>query len=389
MDATGVMENLRAFWAVVQEVWNKGVWGIDIGKMLAAAMIIIAFLLIRRLFTRIVLARLIRWTEQTETPLDAQVVRALEGPVRLLPLVLGIFFALEYLKPDGLLESIGGNLVRSLIAFSIFWGLHNMVTPLSFLLSRLERTFSEAMLDWVLKAIRVAFILIGGATILEIWGIQVAPMIAGLGLLGVAVALGAQDLFKNLIAGILIIAEKRFNKGDWILVDGVVEGTVETIGFRSTMVRRFDKAPVYVPNARLSDNAVTNFSAMTHRRIHWHIGVEYSTTVDQLRQIRDEIEAFILKDPDFAPPSEVSTFVRIDRFSDSSIDIALYCFTRTTVWLEWLKTKERLALHIKDVVEGAGTGFAFPSRTLYMASVAGERPEMFVPPTAAKDSSPA
>lgn len=389
MDASGVMENLQAFWALVLEVWNKGVWGIDIGKMLAAALIIIAFLLVRRLFTRIVLARLIRWTEQTETPLDAQVVRALEGPVRLLPLVLGIFFALEYLKPDGLLESIGGNLVRSLIAFSIFWGLHNMVTPLSFLLSRLERTFSEAMLDWVLKAIRVAFILIGGATILEVWGIQVAPMIAGLGLLGVAVALGAQDLFKNLIAGILIIAEKRFNKGDWILVDGVVEGTVETIGFRSTMVRRFDKAPVYVPNARLSDNAVTNFSAMTHRRIYWHIGVEYGTTVDQLREIRDEIEAFILKDPDFAPPSEVSTFVRIDRFSDSSIDIALYCFTRTTVWLEWLKTKERLALHIKDVVEGAGTGFAFPSRTLYMANVAGERPEMFVPPTAARDSTPA
>ena len=123
----------------------------------------------------------------------------------------------------------------------------------------------------------------GAATILEIWGIKIGPILAGLGLFGVAVALGAQDLFKNLISGFLVIAEKRFNPGDWIRVDGEVEGTVETINFRSTLVRRFDKAPVFVPNSKLSDNSVINFSSMTFRRIYWVIGVEYRTTVDQLR----------------------------------------------------------------------------------------------------------
>lgn len=77
-------------------------------------------------------------------------------------------------------------------------------------------------------------------------------------------------MFKNLIGGLLVNGEKRFNLGDWIKVEGVVEGTVEDIGFRSTMVRRFDKAPVYVPNSQLADKAVTNFSAMTHRRIYWN-----------------------------------------------------------------------------------------------------------------------
>src|SRR5690606_24926556 len=104
------------------------------------------------------------------------------------------------------------------------------------------------------------------ATILEIWGIKVAPILAGFGLLGVAVALGAQDLFKNLIAGLLILSEKRFSIGDWVRVKDLVEGTVESIGFRSTVIRRFDLSPVYVPNTMLSDNAVINFSNMIFRR---------------------------------------------------------------------------------------------------------------------------
>ena len=154
---------------------------------------------------------------------------------------------------------------------------------------------------------------------------------------------------------------------------------MEQIGFRTTMVRRFDKAPVYVPNSRLADNAVTNFSRMTHRRIHWLIGVEYRTSVDQLRAIRDGIEAYILGDPDFARPPEVPAFVRIDAFSDSAINILLYCFTRTTNWGEWLEIKERLACEIKAIVEGTGSGFAFPSRSLYLENPQA-LPEIFVAP---------
>jgi MscS family membrane protein len=239
------------------------------------------------------------------------------------------------------------------------------------------------MVEWLLKSIRVAFLFIGAGTILEIWGIKILPLLAGLGLFGVAVALGAQDLFKNLISGLLIIAERRFSPGDWIAVEGVVEGTVETIGFRSTLVRRFDKAPVFVPNANLSDNVVTNFSAMTHRRIYWTIGVLYSTRVEQLRRIRDGIERYILDSDDFAHPPEVPAFVRIDRFGDSSIDIMVYCFTRTTVWGEWLEIKEDLACRIKEIVEEAGSGFALPSRSLYLESIPAGAPEPFVPPAEA------
>ncbi len=374
------IKTLNNFWTLIVDVWQTGLMGIDIGRLVTAVCIFAVFLILRRLFTRFVLSSLKGMARKTSTDIDDRAIDALENPIRFIPLVLGIFFVFEYLDFPGTFDTIGDNLVRSLIAFAIFWALYRLVDPFSQFLNHLEKIFTAAMVEWLVKAIRAAFIFIGTATILQIWGIEVGPILAGLGLFGVAVALGAQDLFKNLIAGLLIIAEKRFNKGDWIRVDGTVEGTVESIGFRSTVVRRFDKAPVFVPNARLSDSAVTNFSSMTHRRIYWKIGVEYRTSVDQLRSIRDAIESYVANNDAFANPPDVVRFVRIDSFSDSSIDIMLYCFTRTTNWGEWLEIKEQLAYAIKEIVEGAGSAFAFPSQSLYIEATPDDSPETFLPP---------
>ncbi|MEA3279707.1 MAG: mechanosensitive ion channel family protein [Thermodesulfobacteriota bacterium] len=374
------MEKLKQFYLLVQDVWKNGLFGIDIGHFVVAVLIFFAFILLRRLFAKFIISRIKAVTKRTKTVIDDDMLESLEKPVQFIPVVLGVFFAAEYLPIYGGIEDIANKFVRSLIVFVIFWGLVNLVKPMSFLLRRLEKIFTSSMVDWLLKAIKVTFIFIGAATILEIWGIKIGPILAGLGLFGVAVALGAQDLFKNLISGILVIAEKRFNIGDWIRIDGVVEGTVESIGFRSTLVRRFDKAPVFVPNSKLSDHAVINFSSMTHRRIYWKIGVEYRTTVKQLRQIRDSIEQYILESEYFAKPPKVPMFVRIDRFSDSSIDIMVYCFTKTTEWGKWLEIKETLAYRIKEIVEKAGSAFAFPSQSLYVETLPTEVAEIFVPP---------
>jgi len=373
-------EQLQDIWTLAQNAWTREILGIELGRIVIALAIILGFLILRQVFTRLVIWRLQRWADRADTRLDQATVRALAPPIRFVPLLIGLFVAVAYLGIEGRLATIADDILRSLVVFTLFWLLYAVIGRFSFLFGRLEHLLTGPMVDWLVRALRVGVVFIGAAIILELWGIQVGPLLAGLGLFGVAVALGAQDLFKNLIAGILVIAEKRFQPGDWIHVDGVVEGTVETIGFRSTLVRRFDLAPVYVPNAKLSDNSVTNFSGMTYRRIFWMIGVEYRTTVDQLRQIRDGIEKYILENDDFVPPERASTFVRIDKFSDSSIDIMLYCFTRTTVWGEWLAIKEKLAYHIKDTVEAADTGFAFPSQSLYVEALPDDRPETFVPP---------
>jgi len=375
------MDTMFRFWEIVKEVWQQGLYGIDISRTIIAALIFILFLLIRKMFSSRVIIRLKTMAKRTETQLDDEVLEILEEPVAFIPVVIGLFISTEYLALSEAYALIADRLVRSLIVFVIFWMLIKLVEPLSFLVRGLKNIFTAAMMQWLIKAIKTIFIFIGAATILEIWGFKIGPIIAGLGLIGVAVALGAQDLFKNLISGILIIAEKRFNIGDWIKVEGVVEGTVEAIGFRSTFVRRFDKAPVYIPNSKLSDNSLINFSSMSHRRIFWRLCVEYSTTIDMLKEIRENIEKYILESKDFAHPPEVPVFVRIDKFNDSSIDIMLYCFTKTTNWGEWLEIKEALAYKIKETVEGAGTDFAFPSRSIYVETSPEDQAELFVPPS--------
>ncbi len=378
------IESLNDLWAQTVDVWQYGFMGIDIGKMLSAIAIFAAFLFVRGLFSKYVLTRLHHFTDKTKTRIDDKVIDALIPPIKFIPIILGVFFAFQY---SGLDEKMGvffDNLMRSLITFTIFWALHRAITPVSHGMNKLEKLLSRALVDWLFKVVRILVLFLGGAIILEIWGIKVAPLLAGLGLFGAAVALGAQDLFKNLIGGITILAEKRFHPGEWILVDGVVEGTVEEIGFRSTKIRRFDKAPVHVPNAQLSDAAVTNFTRMTHRRIYWMIGVEYRTTVDQLKIIRDEITKVLYDDDRFDTSDKVVTFVRVDSFGASSIDIMVYCFTKTTVWGEYLEIKEDLAMKVKEIVENkAETGFAFPSQSIYIESLPEDVPEIFIPPAQA------
>ena len=196
------------------------------------------------------------------------------------------------------------------------------------------------------------------------WGIKIGPIIAGLGLFGVAVALGAQDLFKNLISGILVLVEKRFKMGDWILVEGIIEGIVERIGFRSTTIRKFDKSLAIIPNFQFAENAVINVSQTTNWIISWVITLQYDSTIEQLKNIREQIEKYITSNKDFN--TSIGHAVRVDKFSDSSIDMYVRCFTNSNSWENWLEVKERLAIEIKQIVEKNGASFAFPSQSIYV-----------------------
>ncbi|AWB35410.1 mechanosensitive ion channel family protein [Orrella marina] len=386
------MENLSTqfaeFWRIVLDVWNSGVLGYSISDALVALGIFLVFYALKGFFRRFVFSLMGRWFEKRSRGSRTYEIltNALSGPLQLAFVTFGVFFALQYVGLRGDLSELGDRVVRTLISIAIFWSLYSLVVPLSTMLEKLDRVLTREMIDWLIKGIRWAVLFIAAATILQLWGIQVAPILAGLGLFGVAVALGAQELFRNLIGGLCILIEKQYRKGDWILVEGVVEGTVEHIGFRSTQIRRFDAAPVSVPNMKLSDAAVTNFSRMTYRRISWKIALEYRTTIDQLRIIREQIENYLQTEGSFVQPPSASLFVRIDSFNSSSIDIMLYTFTTTTVWGEWLEHKERLAYKVKEIVEGAGAKFALPSQQVYVEQLPKDVPEPFVPPA---DSRPA
>ena len=232
------------------------------------------------------------------------------------------------------------------------------------ILSGFDKILTRELIGWIIKSLKILILILGAAAVLELWGIKIGPIIAGLGLFGVAVALGAQDLFKNLISGILVLVEKRFKIGDWIAVEGIIEGVVEKIGFRSTTIRKFDKSLAIIPNFQFAENAVVNVSETSNWLISWIITLQYDTTVDQLKKIRDEIESHINSSEDYN--TSIGVAVRVDKFSDSSIDMYVRCFTKTGSWNNWLDVKERLAIAIKEIVEKNGASFAFPSQSIYV-----------------------
>ena len=222
----------------------------------------------------------------------------MEGPAKFFPIVLGFFVSTSYLTIESQAAEFLETINRSLITILIFWTFHQIIGPLSVVIKSVGDLISRDLVNWIIKAIKVLIFILGVAAVLELWGIKIGPIIAGLGLFGVAVALGAQDLFKNLISGILVLVERRFQVGDWIFVEDVIEGTVEDIGFRSTVVRKFDKSLATIPNFQFAEKAVVNQSETSNRRIEWVIGLEYKTTSQKLEQIRNEILEFIKNDED-------------------------------------------------------------------------------------------
>ena len=345
-------------------VWSKGIRGVDIFQILIGIGIFFIFLVFRGIISKVIIKRLEAISKRTTNKLDDTFVHAMEGPARFLPIVLGFFIASYYMSfaEDG--REIVDTINRTLITILIFWVIHQIIEPISYILSGLDKMLTRELVGWIIKSLKILIFILGLAAVLELWGIKIGPIIAGLGLFGVAVALGAQDLFKNLISGILVLVEKRFKIGDWILVEGIIEGIVEKIGFRSTVLRKFDKSLAIIPNFQFAENAVINISETTNWRIDWAITLQYDTTVDQLKKIRNEIENHINKSDDF--DKAVGVAVRVEKFSDSSIDMRVRCFTTSNSFSKWLEVKEKLAIEIKQIVEQNKAAFAFPSQSIYI-----------------------
>ena len=358
------MEIINNFSDIFLSVWNKGILGVDIFQILIGIGIFLLFLVFRGIISKLIIRKLELISKRTTNKLDDTFVKSMVGPARFLPIVLGFFIASYYMTFSVEGREVVDTINRTLITILIFWVIHQIIEPISYILSGLDQILTRELIGWIIKSLKILIFILGLAAVLELWGIKIGPIIAGLGLFGVAVALGAQDLFKNLISGILVLVEKRFKIGDWILVDGVIEGIVEKIGFRSTTIRKFDKSLAIIPNFQFAENAVVNVSETSNWLISWNITLQYDTTVDQLKTIRDEIEKYISESDDF--DIKVGVAVRVDKFSDSSIDMYVRCFTNSRSWNDWLSVKERLAIKIKEIVESNKASFAFPSQSIYV-----------------------
>ena len=297
---------------------------------------------------------------------DDELIRMLKKPLTLIPLGIGLYAFVHTLPLQDIYKTYADLLIKSYFYIAIFWSIASAMDPLRDYVGDAYNFLSPTLRSWIFRAFKFIAYLIGAVSVLEIWGVDAASIIAGLGLFSVALALGAQNFFKNLIGGLLIIGEKRFKQGDWINVEGVAEGEVEKIDFRSTLIRRFDKAPIYVPNSVLSDSEIINFSAMPYRRIRFHVGLIYSTSPETIMKIRKDIESYIEKNKNLVNSDQISSTIRVTKFNDSSIDMLVNCFTKSIKWHDFCVAREELILEIMRIVQKNGSDFAFPTRTIHL-----------------------
>ncbi len=345
----------------------------NVGRLLIATLIMLFAVVIKDLFSFLIVKLLNFLVLKKITYGQEQSLREIGQPIEFIPIVVGVYLSLNVIKVPASFLFYTRNLLKSLYIFNITWLIYSLVNPfvMMFKKTHLDNT-NTVIITWVVRISKFVIFIIGFSSILESWGVKVSTLIASLGIVGMAVALGAQDMFKNIISGIAIISEKRFNVGDIIEFksgDYKLEGIVENIGFRSTIIRQFDKTYLYVPNNTLADAAIVNVSSRKYRRINCTISLEYRTTANQLRYIRQEIENYLMDNPNVIKPPEGSLQVRVDMLSPYSIDLLVYCFVNSNVWADWLKVKETLLFKIREIVEEAGAAWALPSSSLYVEKV--------------------
>ncbi len=360
------MDFFSTFYDNMHTAFMHGIFGLSLFDI---SIIILSFLIasiIRGFIAKFIVEKVKKIILRTGNKIDDKLFEALIPPFKLLPIVFVFLVVTLYFQIDSTLGIYLQKINKTLATIFIFWLFYQSLVPFSVLFQNLEKLLSKALVIWILKSLKYLVLFLGVVAVLDVWGIKIGPIIAGLGLFGVAVALGAQDLFKNLISGVMILFEKRFHIGDVVMVPGHTEGTVEHIGFRSTLIRKFDSTPISIPNYIFGEAPIINYTNRIFRRINWVVGLEYNSTIDQIKELTDFIKKYFDQSQDFTVNDDFKSYVRLDKFNDSSIDILIICFSSTNDWGKFLEIKERLAYEIKKKVESLGLSFAFPSQSIYI-----------------------
>ena len=352
----------------IKDLLAESFFGNTLSQWLIALGVMLLFVFLRRPIAHVLVSVLHKASAKTKNTLDDAIFTAIEPPFRLVIILFGIYGMLSLLNVSSQVDAFSDHFFHSMGAFSIFWALYRIVNIFCDFVSEYEGKIADRLsadlAKFLTKGVKLILLVMGFIVIVQEWGYDFTGFLASLGLGGLAFALAAKDTAANLFGSLVIFSDKPFDVGDWIQSPSV-EGTVESIGIRSTRVRTFAKALVAVPNATLANSPITNWSRMTMRRIKMTIGLTYDTNSTQMQNILTQIRTMLQADPEI---NDTTILVNFTDFQDSSLGIFCYFFTNTTNWQEYLIVRERINLSIMKIVEDNKARFAFPSQSLYIES---------------------
>jgi len=339
--------------------------------------IILVSLLIRGLLTRGIshLIYLIFQKSATAVGRD-KFDHMVKKPLKFIILLIAIFIGAQYVNyPESWhlapvtefgLKAVVKDIYYILLVYGILWLGMKMADYLGLIFSHralgTDSKLDDQLIPFLVDLIKVLVALVGVFIILsDVFEINIATLIAGLGIGGVALALASKDSLENLLGSFTIFFDQPFKIGDAINIGGVI-GTVEKVGFRSTRIRTPEKTYVTVPNSKIINTELDNYSERTHRRSKFIIGLTYDTTVEQVKLIRLDILKIL-------ETNELTTndpIVRFTSFGDSSLNILVQYLAYTKGYQDFLKLNEEINFEIMEIVQKHKAEFAFPSQSIYI-----------------------
>jgi MscS family membrane protein len=362
----------------LRDVTEFSILDISIWQLLVAFVIIVAALIARKIVVSLIAAYGKRGKAAEKPRLYVLLIGSAANPVGAVVLLLGALGAVQVFSFPQDLSIFLTNLCISGMYVAGAWFLFNATNVLARhvlgIAKKTDTRLDEQLVPILRTSIKVFVVIIVTLQVVDQMGGDVKGLIAGLGLGGLAFALAARDSLANIFGSVVILADQPFKVGDWIEAEGV-EGVVEEIGFRSTRVRTFAKSLYTVPNSKLADWAINNWSAMPRRRIMSTIGVSYEATPEQLEAAVEGIRKIIEENGDLHTDFYLVNF---NDFGDSALELFVYCFTKTTDWAQYMGIRQAFNLAIMRLLRDLGLEVAFPTRTVYLRQdQAPELPERF------------
>ena len=312
---------------------------------------------------KIISSRLETIADKTRFQWDNVIINALKTPVSTLiwcwPATVSIGLILESIVEHSLNWLSTTKIL--LVIFIFIWIILRLITNVEEQIL-LDKKRDETTVQAIAKVVRLLFMVMGILTAMQTVGLSLSGLLTFGGVGGLIVGLAAKDLLSNFFGGMMIYFDRPFKVGDWIRSpDRKIEGTVERIGWRMTIIRTFDKRPLYVPNSVFSSIVVENPSRMLNRRIYETIGLRYDDAHKVDAIIRD-VKTMLQEHPDI--DDSQTLIVNFNAFGPSSLDFFVYTFTKTVNWVYFHEVKQDVLLKIMDIIHSHDADVAFPTQTL-------------------------
>ncbi len=363
----------------VSSLTTGNFWGRPFWLYLLSFFIVLVALFSRYRIVHALAQFLKRAARATRTTLDEELIDAFLPCIRLAVALIGIYVGFQVLfagellpdPPETVLDRFRHffkTLMYLLLLGNVAWALLRTVDVLIIWASKWARKADRRLDETFLpigqrtaKVFIVVVVVLQGLDYLQ-FDTVVNSLLAAAGVGGLAVGLAAQDTIKNFFGSVVLLLDRPFSVGDWI-VAGDTEGIVETVGLRSTKIRTFEKTLITVPNSSIVDRDIDNMARRPVRRIMMTVGVTYKTKPDEMEEVLRRIRELLKNDPGVWQGFMI---VRFTDFGASSLDIFLYYFSNSIIWDEYLEVRERINLGVMRILEELGLEIAFPTRSIYI-----------------------